>query len=228
MPHRHLALALTLCALVAVSCGSDEAGDPQVLEAGQVDIRLPDGWKVTDGGAVRPGAGDSAEPGEAAAPAAPGEAEDETTDDTVPLAEEDATTKFFRATQDFRQCLEDLGTAFIGAPDPSNPDSPANAPEYIEDLSTCASKSGIVQAMQDMQKDQEDMTPEEIEEQNEGYLRWRDCMIGKGWKIGEPTPDAEGRLFSFSGGRTPQIEPPPGKDLLGDSDMQECAEEAQP
>ena len=77
-------------------------------------------------------------------------------------------------------------------------------------------------------KDQEDMTPQEIEEQNEGYLRWRDCMIGKGWEIGEPTPDAEGRLFSFSGGRTPQIEPPPGKDLLGDSDMQECAEEAQP
>ena len=227
MPHRHFATALLVCALVAGACADDEASDPQVLEAGQVDIRLPDGWKVTDGGAERPGdgGGASGDDGEVAAPASPGE---ETTEDTVPLAEEDATTKFFRATQDFRQCLEDLGTAFIGAPDPSNPDSPTNAPEYIEDLSTCAAKSGIVQAMQDMQKDQADMTPEEIEEQNEGYLRWRDCMIGKGWKIGEPTPDAEGRLFSFSGGRTPQIEPPPGKDLLGDSDMQECAEEAQP
>jgi len=207
--------------LVTGACGSDTADDPRVLRAGQLDIRLPEGWKVTEHGAERPGSAASSDegttPGQVAA----------SSDDTVPLAKEDPTTAFFSATQRFRSCLNDLGTKFIGAPDPSNPESPTNDPAYLKDLSTCAAKSGIVQAMQEMQKNQETMTPAEIEEQNKGYLRWRKCMIGKGWKIGEPTPDSKGRLFSFGGGRTPDITPPPGKDLLGDKDMQTCAEQSQ-
>ena len=80
-----------------------------------------------------------------------------------------------------------------------------------------------------MREAQADLSPEEIEEQNEGFLRWRDCMIERGWKIGEPKPDSEGRLFSFGGGGGSQlkIEPPPGEDLMGSEDMQACSEEAQ-
>ena len=223
MPHRSIAVLVALAALVAGACSDGEADDPQVLRAGELDIRLPDGWRVTEQGAERPaGSGGSGEGEVAAGPGA------EATSDTIPLAEEDPNTKFFGATQKFRQCLKDQGTDFIGAPDQSNPDSPTNDPGYIEDLSTCASKSGIVQAMQEMRAAQADQTPEEIEEQNKGYLRWRKCMIARGWGIPEPKPDSEGRLFSFSGrGGGPQIEPPPGKSLLGDSDLQECAEESQ-
>ena len=220
MSFRNIAALMLLAALGAVGCGSSASSDPQVLRAGQVDIRLPDGWKVTEKGAERP-AGSPAS-GEAAAPGA--EASQST--DTVPLAKQDPTTAFFQATSKFRECLKELGTAFIGAPDGSNPDSPTNDPDYIKDLSTCASKSGIVQAMQEMQKAQDDMTPAEIEKQNKQYLTWRKCMIGKGWKIGEPQPDEKGRLFSFSGGRTPNIEPPPGKSILGDKDMEACANKA--
>jgi len=222
VPHRFV-VVLTLAALSAVAlvgCGSDADDDPQVLRAGQLDIRLPEGWKVTEHGAERP-AGSAA----SSATTVVGQATGST--DTVPLAKEDPTTAFFGATQKFRNCLKDLGTAFIGAPDGANPDSPTNDPAYIKDLSTCAAKSGIVQAMQEMQKAQEDMSPAEIEKQNKGYLKWRKCMIGKGWKIGKPTPDSKGRLFSFSGGRGPDITPPPGKDLLGDKDMQDCAKESQ-
>lgn len=191
-----------------------------MLRAGQVDIRLPDGWKVTEKGAERPAG--SASSGSNAKPGDQGRG----TTDTVPLAKQDPTTAFFSATQKFRDCLKQLGTQFIGAPDGSNPGSPTNDPGYIKDLSTCASKSGIVQAMQDMQKAQDDMTPAEIEKQNKQYLKWRKCMIGKGWKIGEPKPDEKGRLFSFSGGRTPDITPPAGKSILGDKDMQSCADKA--
>jgi hypothetical protein len=215
-----MALLLLLAALGAAGCGNSASEDPQVLRAGQVDIRLPDGWKVTEQGAERPAGSSST--GDAATPGAQAS---ETTD-TVPLAKQDPTTSFFQATSKFRDCLKQQGTPFIGAPDGSNPDSPTNDPEYIKGLTTCASKSGIVQAMQDMQKAQEDLTPAEIEKQNKSYLKWRKCMIGKGWKIGEPQPDEKGRLFSFSGGRTPNIEPPPGKSILGDKDMQSCADKA--
>ena len=225
MRYRVVTAAVLVAVLVAAGCGSDDVEDPQVLRAGQLDIRLPDGWTVTERGAERPataasgttGTGGGEQQAQAAAP-----------EDTVPLAKEDPTTAFFGATQRFRQCLKDQGTTFIGAPDPSKPDSPTNDPGYLKDLTTCAAKSGIVQAMQEMQKAQADMSPAEIEKQNKGYLRWRTCMIGKGWKIPKPTPDSEGRLFSFSGnGGGPQIEPPPGKSILGDSDMQECAERSQ-
>ena len=220
MSFRFVPVLVIGAALVAGGCGQSASDDPQVLRAGQVDIRLPDGWKVTAQGAERPGgaapsSGDAAAAGQASA-----------SSDTVPLAKQDPTTSFFQATAKFRDCLKEQGTPFIGAPDASNPDSPTNDPEYIKSLSTCASRSGIVQAMQDMQKSQDDLTPAEIEKQNKQYLKWRKCMIGKGWKIGEPHPDEKGRLFSFSGSQGAQIEPPPGKSILGDKDMESCANEA--
>ena len=53
-------------ALLGAGCGSSakQSSGPQVISAGQIDIQLPDGWKVTkDGkGAIRP-AGDPATAG---------------------------------------------------------------------------------------------------------------------------------------------------------------------
>jgi hypothetical protein len=213
--YRFMVTFALLVVLVAAGCGS-ETQDQQVLRAGDVDVRLPDGWRVTQAGAERPaGASKTAK----ASPAAGQPA------DTVPLAKEDPSSAFFGASQRFQQCLKDRGATFRGAPDPSNPDSPTNDPSYVKDLSTCASKSGIVQALQEMQKSQKTQSPADIEKQNKGFLRWRTCMIGKGWKISEPKPDAEGRLFSFGGGSGPQITPPAGK-TIGDADMQQCAKEA--
>jgi hypothetical protein len=218
--HRFVVIAGLVGVLVLGACSGESERDPQVLRAGQLDIKLPPGWKVTDGGVVRPASASKA--GDATA-----EGASTGSDDTVPLAEDDPTTAFFTAIQSFRQCLEDVGTEFRGAPDAANPDSPTNDPAYIEDLSTCAAKSGIVQALQDMQKAQDEMSPAEIEEQNKGYLRWRKCMIGKGWTIAEPKPDAKGRLFAFGANSASDITPPPGQDLFGGDDMQKCAAAAQ-
>jgi hypothetical protein len=54
-------------------------------------------------------------------------------------------------------------------------------------------------------------------------------MIGRGWTIPEPKPDAQGRLFSFSGGggSGPQLTPPPGQDILTSTDIRDCAAQTQ-
>jgi hypothetical protein len=227
------ALASVMVAALVVglaACGGSSkssSSTSNTISAGQVDIKLPPGWKVTKNGVSRPAssnagapAGNSAaSPGSTAAPS-----------DGVPLAKEDPTTKFFGAVAVFQSCLKGLGTKFIGVPSAADPNSPANNPDYIKSLSTCAAKSNIVQALKDQQTAQDNLTPAQIELQNKGYLAWRDCMIGRGWGIPEPKPDAKGRLFSFgSGGNapTPNFTPPPGQDLLSSGDLQQCATESQ-
>ena len=220
----------------AAACGSSSKSDAadNVVSAGQVDIQLPPGWKVTKDskGAIRP-ASDAASGGAAAGATGATGASGATgapTGDTIPLASADPTTKFFGALGTFQSCLKGLGVKFIGIPDQSNPKSPTNDPTYIKGLSTCAAKSNIVQALKDQQTAQDNLTPAEIKTQNKGYLVWRDCMIGRGWGIPEPKPDSKGRLFSFGAGdgsSVPNFTPPPGQDILTSSDVQECATESQ-
>jgi hypothetical protein len=221
-----VAIVVSIASVGAVGCGGDDDGaQPNVIRAGQVDIRLPDGWTVTEEGATRP----PADRARAAAPggAAPGESA--ATADTVPLAEDDPQTAFFTAVGTFTQCLDERGFTFIGIPDQANPSSPTNEPTYLEALGTCASKSNILQALEEVRAFEDALTPEEIEERNESYLTWRDCMIDRGWGIPEPKPDEKGRLFTFgNAGQNgpPQFDAPAGEDLLTSDDFGACLEEA--
>jgi hypothetical protein len=202
--------------------GSGGTSDPTVLRAGQLDIKLPDGFKVVDGKVVRPA--QSATGGAAGA----GAAKPDTTATTIVDTTQDPTTALFGALGKFRACLDDLGVNFIGAPDSANPNSPTNDPTYIKNLSTCAARSNIVQALQASQSANDNLSPAEIKQRNKAYLKWRSCMIDRGWKIEQPKPDSQGRLFSFStSGTTTQIQPPPGKDVLTSKDLEECAAKAQ-
>jgi hypothetical protein len=214
---------------VAAGCGSSSksSSTTNTIDAGQVDIQLPAGWKVTKSGAVRPASAEvSSGTGASGTTGA--------TADTIPLAKQDAQTKFFAALSTFSSCLKGLGVKFIGIPDASNPKSPTNDKNYIEALSKCAAKSNILQALKDYGTFQDNLTPAQIKIQNKGYLAWRKCMIGRGWGIPEPKPDSKGRLFSFStsggggGGASAAtaFRPPPGEDIVTSSDVQECASEA--
>ena len=150
---------------------------------------------------------------------------------TIPLATQDPTTAFFTAIQTFQSCLSARGVKFVGAPDPSNPASPANDPNYLKNLEVCAAQSNILQAMKNAQAAQADMTPAQIAAENKGYLKFRTCLIGRGWKVPLPTPDAQGRLFSFGGGgggggSGPQLTPPPGQSILSSPDIRACASQA--
>ena len=153
-----LALAAVLAALRhGAGRGSGASSDPTVLRAGQVDIKLPDGFKVVDGNVERPA---SAAAGDAAG------ADATTTETTIVATKEDPTTALFTAFGKFRKCLEDTGTAFIGAPDASNPDSPTNDPTYLKNLGTCAAKSNIQAALAESQSANENLTPAEIKQRN--------------------------------------------------------------
>ncbi len=236
-----------LVALAAAGCSSRHT-HTDIISAGQVDLQLPPGWTVTAHGAESPpstpppppaavaaaGSGGSAGAGGSGGGAGGAGGSTGATTTTaagaIPLAKANPTTSFFQATSSFTGCLKSLGVKFIGAPDPKNPSSPANDPTYLKNLSTCAAQSHIVQALKDFQSSQNNLTPAQIQQQNQGYLKWRQCMIGRGWTIPEPKPDAQGRLFSFGGGggSGPQLTPPPGQDALSSSDIRDCAAQVQP
>ncbi len=219
---RHVLLVgvVALVALLA-ACGGDGEQRANVIRAGQLDIQLPDGYKVVDGKVVRPATANAANG------SGPSSAPQGTTETTIVSTKQDPTSQMFTALSKFRKCLDDAGVKFIGAPEQSNPNSPTNDPTYINHLSTCAARSQIVQALQAQQAANENLTPAEIEQRNKAYLKWRSCMLDRGWKVPKPEPDSQGRLFSFSTSGSNQIVAPPGKDLLSSKDLEECAAKAQ-
>jgi hypothetical protein len=199
-----LALIFVSVAIIAAGCGSGgkASSTSNTLSNGQVNIQLPSGSSGAGGGSGT----------------------------TVPLAKQNPTTAFFAAITTFQSCLKGLGVTFIGAPDSSNPSSPANDPTYIKNLTTCAAKSNILQALKGAQTAQDNLTPAQIATENKAYLKWRDCMIGRGWGIPQPTPDSKGRLFSFGGAtgtNVPNFTPPAGQSILSSSDIQDCAAKAE-
>lgn len=244
-PGLGMALALAL-ALVMAGCGDDaeSAAGPIIVRAGEVDIQLPDGFELPSDAAEGDGAAGDAVPtptttattGSVASATTspsrgPGAAAATTTtapetEETIPVneSEEPAASRLLKAVGRFNACLDDEGIEFIGAPSPDNPAT--QDPLYLEGLGTCAARSNIVQALSDAQAENDSLTPEEIEERNEGYLIWRDCMIERGWGIPEPVPDEQGRLFSFGGGGNTGIVAPPGESLLDSGDLNECADES--
>ena len=230
-------------AVVLAGCGGG-GSDPRVIDAGQVDIKLPQGYKVVAGKIVTPptsavastapSTGSKASDAAGSAPpgAVPQTGATATTGSTIPLDNKtDPTTDLFAAFGKFRKCLDDLGVKFIGAPDASNPNSPSNDPTYLKNLSTCAARSNIVQTLSAATAAENNLTPAEIEQRNKGYLKWRSCMVDRGWKIPVPTPDAQGRLFSIGASGASNganaIQPPAGKDILTSNDVQQCAAKVQ-
>ena len=118
---------------------------------------------------------------------------------TIPLAKQNPTTALFSAVATFQSCLSGRGVTFQGAPDPKNPNSPANDPTYVKSLVACAAQSHILQALKSAQSAQDNLTPKQVKTENNDYLKWRKCMIARGWGIPTPTPNAKGLLFSFGG-----------------------------
>jgi hypothetical protein len=215
--------------VAATGCGSSsKTSGTAMINAGQIDlhqvnVQPPPGYTIATNrnGEWRLVAGKGVSNANAAG---------SSTANTIPLAGVDPTTKFFGALGGFSSCLKGLNVKFIGAPNASNPNSPANDPNYLKALSTCAAKSGIVQALKGEQSAQDNLTPAQIKVQNAGYLKWRDCMIGRGWSIPEPKPDAKGRLFSFGaggGGVGSGFKAPPGQDITSSPDVSACASQAQ-
>lgn len=121
----------------------------------------------------------------------------ETVKETIPLEEQEIPPgiKMMDALEEFNGCLADDGVEFIGRPDPAKgPEDPVNQPAYIQALTSCASKSGIVDAMQEFQASRVGRTPEQIREDNEQFIVMVGCLRSKGWTVSDPVPDENGSL----------------------------------
>ena len=117
--------------------------------------------------------------------------------ETIPLAEEKAPPgiQMMNALEEFNGCLEEEGVEFIGRPDATLGDGAlVNQPAYIEALTLCAARSGIIDAMQEFQMSRVSRTPETIREDNEQFIALTGCLRSKGWTISDPMPDADGSL----------------------------------
>ncbi len=186
---------------VSAGCGNaaDSASKAQIIQSGQIPrADLPKGGAHANAGLADTGT-------------------------TVPLAKQNPTTALFTAIGVFQSCLAGLGVTFIGVPNPKEPGSATNSPAYLKSLGTCAAKSDIVQALKAAQSAQDDLTLTQIKKENKEYLKWRTCMISRGWGIPQPTPNSKGLLFSFGGTSTPDFKPPPGQSIISSPDVQQCA-----
>ena len=117
--------------------------------------------------------------------------------ETIPLLEEKAPPgiQMMDALEEFNGCLEEEGVEFIGRPDETlGEGAPVNQPTYIEALTLCAARSGIVSAMQEFQMSRVSRTPEKIREDNEQFVALTGCLRSRGWTVSDPMPDADGSL----------------------------------
>ena len=117
--------------------------------------------------------------------------------ETIPLLEEKAPPgiQMMDALEEFNGCLEEEGVEFIGRPDATlGEGEPVNQPAYIEALTLCAARSGIVSAMQEFQMSRVSRTPEKIREDNEQFVALTGCLRSRGWTVSDPMPDADGSL----------------------------------
>jgi hypothetical protein len=179
-------------AMVAMSCsGSDDDGSGnQVQEAGQAQVDL------------------SAD-------------EDESSDDTIPLAEEDqpAILKLPDVFTQFQDCLDAEGHGDADLSEvQANFESLDTALQAA--LAKCNTESGLTEVFEELQEENENLTPTQIETRNVGTVAFRECAIRGGWEWGELTPDENG-LLGF--GNNPPVPP-------GDEDIQDlftlCQEDA--
>ena len=117
--------------------------------------------------------------------------------ETIPLVEEKVPPgiQMMDALEEFNGCLDEEGVEFIGRPDATlGEGEPVNQPAYIEALTLCAARSGIVSAMQEFQTSRTGRTPEKIREDNEQFIAMAGCLRSKGWTVSDPMPDADGSL----------------------------------
>jgi hypothetical protein len=99
------------------------------------------------------------------------------------------------ALEEFNGCLDEEGVEFIGRPDATlGEGDPVNQPAYIQALTLCAARSGIVTAMQEFQTSRAGRSPETIREDNEQFIALTGCLRSKGWTVSDPMPDADGSL----------------------------------
>jgi len=243
-------VSFALVALLAAACGGsstdDAADNPNIIDAGQIgQIQLPDddppapppppaaaddGDAAVDADVTNDDAddvdadvtNDDADDVDADVTNDDADEEPAEDDDAIPLADDDqpAILGLIDAFDDFTTCFDREGFEFIGIPGQDGP--PEDFPVgYPQALGSCAASSNVVQAIQDSAAENAELTPEEIEDRNEAYFVFEDCIKGQGWDPAEAVPDEFGVLGPAGGdfGQPDNVDDPIGP-------IRECAAEA--
>ena len=90
--------------------------------------------------------------------------------------------RLFEAYANFSNCLVASGDKVRGnLLDRTNP--AFKDPAYVAILSKCASRTGIIQILQEFQSVRTKLTPKQVKERNKGFLKLKPCLEKRGWKI---------------------------------------------
>ena len=137
---------------------------------------------------------------------------------TIPIAEEEgaAGAKLMDSLDEFNSCLSSEGYSFMGLPNQeAGPEDPVNNPDYLRALVLCNSRTNIQSQFQEFQESRNELTPDEIKEQNEQTIALGECLKGKGWNVGDLAPDENGLL------NPSQFSSPDGQ--INTDDIRSCA-----
>ena len=139
---------------------------------------------------------------------------------TIPIEEEEgaAGAKLMDSLDEFNSCLSSEGYSFMGLPNQeAGPEDPVNNPDYLRALVLCNSRTNIQSQFQEFQESRNELTPDEIKEQNEQTIALGECLKGKGWNVGDLAPDENGLL------NPRQFASPDGQ--INTDDIRTCASE---
>ncbi len=116
----------------------------------------------------------------------------------------------------FNTCLADAGYTFVGLPGQST-DPVAAEPEYLAALISCNNESGIGSILAEQDSRQKSLTADQKVAINESGRQVFDCLIERGWDLGELQPNQNGILTAS---RFPDI--PPSRQTEFQRDLDEC------
>ena len=198
--------AAALCLLIS-GCGRADAADTEVVVMRADDVQVVE----ADEAAALLEAGRSR-----AGRASRSESSPTATTLSVTEANRSFQVRLGTALTVFNTCLGDLGITFVGIP--GQTDDPAAAePDYLPALISCNNESGIGNILQEQQARQASLTAEQKAAINESGRAVFECLIDRGWDMGELEPNQNGIL---SASRFPDV--PPSRQTEFQRDLDEC------
>lgn len=192
------ATILVAAALATVGCGAEAAETTvRIQDPDDVQVVTPAELEELRSGAAGEGGADGGGPGE-----------------TIPLEDVDPTERLFTSFGEFNECMEDGGQPFRG--DPRSDPSLLEDTAYMEVIQRCAARSDILGALTAFQEFNDSLTPEEVEERNEQFLQFSECLEERDWTV-EASPNEKGLL-------SPSVfQSPDGG--LNERDLRQCGSE---
>ena len=200
-------LAFGAVLLVASACSQTIAAEPRVvvMRADDVQVVSPEeASRLLDEGEERAGAATRNETGP--------------TETTLLVTEANRSfqVRLGTALTVFNTCLGEAGYIFVGLPGQSD-DPIAAEPQYLGALISCNNESGIGNILSEQNTRQEDLSAEQKTAINESGRKVFECIIDRGWDLGDLVPNQNGILTAS---QFPSI--PPSRQNEWQRDLDEC------